>query len=297
VNKAFRRTSSIALWPVPFYSRLGLYPQAFFITGALVWFEYKPDWGVEGPGVAMAFVALAATYMAARGSESTRVEGVVWVAITFAMFGVEMHFLGVERRTRDAEQVASLSREEQTRQDQNRSFAQLIGEGQDLFRSLAEEKTMTAKNLEHLTGGGGYCWLVPISPLPAGLGGDAAHQGNNWWQLALKNSGDVVLPTCDFRFMPFPTDQELKAGVVPDPPYFSYHFEKVPTTGRTGARSTPYFIKGDRIYSGMVETPTRSFIEVIKFGPDPKDPAHIVPNCLVREPSGKTLETDCAPQH
>jgi hypothetical protein len=281
---------------VPYYSRLGLYPQALFIVGALIWFEYKPEWGVEGPGVAMAFVALAATYMAARGSESTRVEGAVWIAITFAMFVVEMHFLGVERRTRDAEQAALRTREELTREDQNQAFTKLIHEGEGLFQSLAEEKALTAKSLEHITGGDEYCWLVPMTPLPVGLGGDAAYQGNNWWQLSLKNSGKVVLPTCDFRFMPFPTDQELKAGIVPSPPYLAYHFEKVPIMGRRYSRSTPYFIKGDRIYSGVVETPTRSFIEVIKFVPDPKDPTRIVPNCLVAEPSGKPLETDCAPQ-
>jgi len=34
--------------------------------------------------------------------------------------------------------------------------------------------------------------------------------------------------------------------------------------GRRYYRNTPHFIKGDRIYSGVIETPTRSFIEVIK---------------------------------
>jgi hypothetical protein len=52
--------------------------------------------------------------------------------------------------------------------------------GRQLFKALAEEKTLTAKNLEHITGGDGYCWVVPIQPPPVGLGGDPDHQGNNW---------------------------------------------------------------------------------------------------------------------
>jgi hypothetical protein len=293
---ATRNGLLVARWPVPYYSRLGLYPQAIFIVGALIWFEYKPEWGVEGPGVAMSFVALAATYMAARGSESTRIEGAVWIAITFAMFVFEMHFLGVERKTRDFQQAALRKDEENTRLEQNQSFGQLLKEGEGLFRSLAEEKALTERSLEHITGGDAYCWLVPMTPLPVGLGGDSAYQGNNWWQLSLKNSGKVVLPTCDFRFMPFPTAQELKAGKIPNPSYLAYHFEKVPIMGRTISRSTPYFIKGDRLYSGVIETPTRSFIEVIKFELDPKDPTRIVPNCLVADSAGKPLEKECSPQ-
>jgi hypothetical protein len=293
---ATRNALSVARWRVPYYSRLGLYPQALFVVGALIWFEYKPEWGVEGPGVAMAFVALAATYMAARGSESTRIEGAVWIAITFAMFVVEMHFLGVERRTRDAEQAALRTREELTRKDQNQSFTQLIREGEVLFKSLAEEKALTAKNLEHITGGTGYCWLVPLHPLPVGLGGNPAYQGNNWWQLGLKSSAKVVLPTCDLHFVPFPTGEEEKTGVMPSPPDIFYHFEKVPIILRRYYRYTENYMKGDRIYSGTITTPTRSFIEVIKFAPDPKDPTRYVPSCLVAELAGKTLENDCNPQ-
>jgi len=168
--------------------------------------------------------------------------------------------------------------------------------GQHLSKALAEEKALTAKNLEHITGGDGYCWVVPIHPLPIGVGGDPAHQGNNWWQLGLKNSGKVVLPTCDIRFMPFPNEEEFRKGAAPSPTFLNYHFEKVPVTGRKSYRYTSYFIKGDQIYSGVIETPTRSFIEVIKFEPDPKDPTRYVSKCRVAEPSEKILENDCNPQ-
>jgi hypothetical protein len=300
VTRAARWTAqkavSIASRAVPYYSRWGLYPQAVFVLVALVWFEYRPEWAVEGPGVAMAFLAVAAIFMAVRGPDSTRIEGAVWIVISCSLFAIEMRSITVENKVRDVEQAESRTREESTRRGQTQSFARLLGEGEDLFRAVDEEKALTTKNLEHITGGDEYCWLVPTSPLPVALGGDPAYQGNNYWQLGLKNSGKVVLPTCDLRFMPFPTEQELRQGLVPSPPFLLYHFEKVPAKGRRYSRTTPNFIKGDRTYSGVIETPTRSFIEVIRFEPDPNDRTRYVPTCLVATPSGKVLENECNPQ-
>jgi hypothetical protein len=175
-------------------------------------------------------------------------------------------------------------------EDLNAQLQQRLVDSSAMISSLAKQ------NLVATTGGNGYCWLVPMSPLPVGLGGDPAYQGDNWWQLGVKNSGTVVLPTCDLHFVPFPTAQELKAGVFPSPPDLFYHFEKVPIILRRYYRSTPYYIRGGRIYSGVIQTPTHSFIEVIKFEPDPNNRARFVPNCLVQATSGKKLETDCNPQ-
>jgi len=245
----------------------------------------------------MAFLAIAATYMAVRGSDSTRVEGIVWILITFCLFVVEMRSIAVERKSHDTEQAELRAREETTRREQNQSFKQLIREGENLFQALDEEKTLTQQNLEHITGGNGYCWVVPVSPLPVPLGGDPAHQGNNWWQVALKNSGKVVLPTCDVHFVPFSTDEERRAGILPNPPDIFYHFDKVPIMDRRHYQYTPYFIKGDRIYSGVIQSPTRTFNEVIKFTSDPKDPTRYLRSCTVSEQqSGKILEKDCYPQ-
>ncbi len=293
---AARKAVSIALWPVLHYSRWGMYSQALFVVVALIWFEYRPECSIQGPGVAMAFLAVAAIIMAVRGSDSTRIEGVIWIAISFYLFAGEMHFLGVERKSHDAEQAELRQAGETTRKDQNQSFAKLIERGELLFKELREEKALTAKNLEHITGGDEYCWLVPVRPQPVGFGGNPAYQGNNWWQLALKNSGRVVLPTCDIHLMPFPTDKEFKAGISPSPPDIFYHFEKVPVTGRRYSRYTQYFIKGDRVYSGVIETPTHLFVINIKFEPDPNDLSRYLPRCLVAAQSGKTLEKDCYPQ-
>jgi hypothetical protein len=295
-RRAAQKTVSVAFWSVPYYSRWGLYPQAVFVVVILVWFEYRPEWAIQGPGIAMGFLAIAAIFMAVRGSDSTRIEGAVWIAISFCLFAGEMHFIAVDRKEHDAEQAELRSREEKTRREQTQSFGRLIGDGKLLFSALAEEKALTTKNLEHLTGGDEYCWVVPVDPKPAGLGGDPAHQGNNYYQLGLKNSGNVALPTCDIRFMPFPTDKERREGVLATPPFLFYHFEKVPVVGRRYYRYTPYFIKGDRTYSGVIETPTRTFNEVIEFEPDPNDPRGYIPKCTVASPSGKMLEKDCNPQ-
>jgi len=45
-----------------------MYPQALFLVIALIWFAYRPDWAIQGPGVAMAFLAVAAILGMANGS-------------------------------------------------------------------------------------------------------------------------------------------------------------------------------------------------------------------------------------
>jgi len=81
--------------------------------------------------------------------------------------------------------------------------------------------------------------------------------------------------------MPFPTDKDRAASVFVTPEFLSYHFEKIPVMGRQYFKYTQHFITGDRIYSGVIQTPTRSFIEVIKFEPDPKNPTRYIANCTV----------------
>ncbi len=294
----------LCLWPVPHYSRAGLYPQAMFITVGLIWFDYRPDWATQGPGVAMALLAFAAIYMGFRGPKVTRVEGTVWIAISACLFILEMHAISVDHATHDAEQALIRKNEESIRREQAKSFSDLISRGNKLLAESTEEKNLssrnlelTAENLEHITGGDGYCWLTPQEPQPVVLGGDPRYQGGNWWQLGLRNSGQVVLPTCDLRFMPFPTESELKAQIPPAPPFLLYHFEKVPVIDRRHYRTTQYVIRGDRTYSGVIETPTRSFNEVITFAPDPNNPVRYVPSCTVSEQqSGKVLENECNPQ-
>jgi hypothetical protein len=283
-----------------------MYPQALFLVIALVWFEYRPDWAIQGPGVAMAFLAVGAIFMAVRGPDSTRTEGGVWIVVSCLLFAGEMHFIKADRQAHDAEQTEIQRVEDSRRQEQARSFAKLIGDGQRLFKALGEEKQLTAENLEHITGGNGYCWVVPTDPLPVAMGGNPSYQGKNWRQVGLKNSGNLVLPTCDIHFVPYPTAEEAQQGKIPQDIF--YHFEKVPVImDRRQYRVTPYFITGNRIYSGTIETPTRRFIEVIEFEPDPKDPTRSTPSCLVQEfpelssqgqalRAGKVLEKECFPQ-
>ena len=296
----------VALWPIPYYTRWGLYPQALFVVIILIWFEYRPDWAIQGPGVAMAFLAVAAIFMAVRGPDSTRIEGGVWIVISCLLFAGEMHFIAADRQAHDAEQSEIRRAEENTQQEQARSFAKLIGDGQRLFRALGEEKQLTVENLEHITGGKGYCWVVPADPAFVAEGGNPAYQGSNWRQLALKNSGNLVIPTCDIHLSPYPTAEEARQGIIPQDIFL--HFEKVAVLlDRRQYRLTTSYITPDRTYSGTIETPTGRFIEVIKFEPDPKDPSRRIPSCLVQEypeispqgqalRPGKVLEKECFPQ-
>jgi hypothetical protein len=97
--------------------------------------------------------------------------------------------------------------------------------------------------------------------------------------------------------VPFPTDEERRAGISPNPPDSFYHFDNVPIIDRRQYLYTPHFIKGDRIYSSVIQSPTRTFNEAIIFTPDPKDPTRYRRSCSVSEQqSGKILEKDCYPQ-
>ena len=291
---AGRRVSAVALQQLPHYSRWGVYSQAVFITAVLVWFEYRPGWAVQGPGVAMGFLAVAAMYLTFRGPSSTP-ERVVWIIVSFCLFALEIHSIELDRKRRDLQQAQLLRTEESTRENQTQAFAHLIGNGERLLRSLAQETDLTKTTLQDITGGNEYCWLVPLSPMPVDWGGDATHQGNNWWQLALKNSGTVVLPTCEATFTALPDREEREAGAVPSPPVI-YHFDKVPAMDSRTYRYTRYFVKGGGIYTGRIETPTRSFVETISFEVDPRNSKRYVPHCKVAELSGKVLQTECYPQ-
>lgn len=299
-----RKSISVARWPVPHYTRWGMYPQVIFIVIALIWFEYRPDWASQGPGVAMAFLAVAAVYMAVRGPDSKRIEGVVWVVVSFCLFAAEMRSIAAERKAHETEQAALQKTEREAREEQGRAFGTLIGKGQDLLRALSEEKnltvrnlTLTAKNLEHITGGDEYCWVAPMTPLLSTADGEPVidYKSGNW-QIAVMNSGKVVLPTCDVSLMEVLTAEQLKAGIYP---WFGYnmHFERLPVLGGGGGRyfqMTSYFLPGARTYSGVIRTPTRELIEVITFDPDPKNPAKYTPHCKVMAPGGtKELQSDC----
>jgi hypothetical protein len=227
-------------------------------------------------------------------------EKAIWTFVMFALMLLEIRSIYLDRRAHDVEQATARAEQLQHFNEIGEGIKGAVAESQKQFAATMQRSNSilggVSESIKIATGGDGYCWLVPESPLPVGVGGDAAYQGNNWWQLGLRSSGTVVLPTCDLRFMPFPTDKELKEGIAPNPSFLTYHFEKVPVMSRPYFRTTANYIKGDRIYSGVIETPTRTFIEVIKFEPDPKDPSRYIPKCMVALPAGTTLENDCNPQ-
>ena len=163
-----------------------------------------------------------------------------------------------------------------------------------LVASSATISALARQNLIATTGGDEFCWLTPTHPLPVGLGGNPNYQGDDWWQLALWNSGKVVLPTCDLRFSQLPTAEEVNEHRIPNLPDLVYHFDKVPIMVRS-FRSTNYYIRGDRTYTGIIDTPTRRLNEIIGFKPDPNGRPRATPTCWVATQLGNVLVSECNP--
>ncbi|MGB8063238.1 MAG: hypothetical protein WCF26_15190 [Candidatus Sulfotelmatobacter sp.] len=104
---------AIFLYPVPHYTRWGMYPQAAFIVACLFWFQYRPEWGTLGPGVAIAFLAVAAVIMAVRADYLKHSEAIVWILIAFVLFWIEMRSISEDRFNHDAQQAEIRTREQE----------------------------------------------------------------------------------------------------------------------------------------------------------------------------------------
>jgi hypothetical protein len=303
-----KKSISVARWPVPEYTRPGMYFQAAFVVLLLVWFEYQPDWAVQGTTVAMGLLAIAAVIMGLRGASIRRVEGTLWVILSVLLFAGEMQAIVRERKARDEELAQAITVETKARNEERDSFRKLLARGEALLNSLDEEKSLTsknlaltAKNLEHITGGDEYCWVAPQTPLLSTAAGEPYidnKSGN--WQIVVMNSGKVVLPTCDVSLMEIPSAEQLKSGMKFSWFPHNMHFERLPVLGGGGGhyfQMTSYLIPGGRNYSGVIRTPARELIEVITFDPDPKSLSGYTPHCKVLAPGGtKELQSDCFPK-
>lgn len=278
------RIKSVAFFVSSKPLRFALCVQVPLIVFAVIWFKFRPNWAIQRPGVAMAFLAVVAIIMAVRGERASTVERVVWVAASVALFVLEM----VAIRDDHADLPR---REEAARQEQARSFSNVIAQGQNLIQSLEEEKKLsvnnlklTARNLEHITGGDEYCWVAPNFQI----------RGSNSWTLTVMNSGDIPLPTCDLQFMETPSEEQLKRGLLNRQDWLVMHFGPVAPRWQ-GHAETPYIVQGDRNYSGRIATPSRNLMEEITFETDPKNPNNVKPHCKVF--IGPTVpQSECFPK-
>ena len=98
---------SVALRPVPYYTRWGFYLQAFVILVCLVWLQWWP----LIPTVAIGFLGVVAVIMTVRADHFSHAERVVWTMIAVALFLTEMHSVYKDRNEHDAQQAETRERE------------------------------------------------------------------------------------------------------------------------------------------------------------------------------------------
>jgi hypothetical protein len=134
------RLSRIGRYPVPHYTRWGLYPQGIFVIGC--WFCMH--WWPLVPGVAIGFLALAAAVMAVRADNFTQTEKAVWVVISLVLCFVELRTIYQDRDAHDREQSELRIQESEARAKETQSFAALIKQGQDFIT-----QTRTSQDQEH----------------------------------------------------------------------------------------------------------------------------------------------------
>jgi hypothetical protein len=116
------------------FTRWGLYPQAALVALGLIWWQYQPDGWIQGPGVAIGFLGVAAAIMAARADHASKGENFAWVLIAFALFFVEMHYVRKDRDEHDAQQSELRIREDTARQAEQKAFS----EEEAAFKKTAE---------------------------------------------------------------------------------------------------------------------------------------------------------------
>src|SRR5882762_5109494 len=118
------RIKGMVLGPVPHYTRWGLYPQAVVIVVCLFWFRLWPPI----PTVAVGSLGFVAALMTVRADHFTHTERVVWIAISFALFVVEMRAVYKDRDEHDRQQAELRTRENEARKTEQDSFAKLLKE-------------------------------------------------------------------------------------------------------------------------------------------------------------------------
>ncbi len=106
--------------------------------------------------------------MAVRGDRITTAEKVIWIAIVFALFGIETRSVLKDREefaTRYSEQRI---REEAARTEEHRAFADVLEKSKQLLGRAGTIQNLTAQNLEQITGGASYAVVQPALLGPPG---------------------------------------------------------------------------------------------------------------------------------
>ena len=197
-KKSWRFTSELLtrLWrAVVFVSRIRLddrYPldaalcQGIFAAACFVYFH---AWSPAPVGIAIGCLGVAAVIISVRADHIKLAEKLVWTVLAFVLFAVEIAAIYRDRDAHDQEQATERVRFEKTLADNQNHFNQTLGEMKQLAGLSREAITLSSKAVQQLTGGGQFCYLLPIASL-------GTADGKAWFQMAVFNSGPLPLPVC-----------------------------------------------------------------------------------------------------
>jgi hypothetical protein len=209
-----------------------------------------------------------------------------WAVITLFLLVIEVRAIGNDRteqfefhlhelswqREAQAQTLELIVEENRASMMQNDSqFQGTVSRMEDIGRLSHKAITLSGNALRHLTGGDAFCYLVPLES-------SESPEGVITWKLAVGNSGDVDLPSCDATM----------ADVSRIPPLdLDFHpmsFGKVHTNPGY-VTTTQYGIRGGagRKYHFRIWTPTREFYEIIDFPADPSVPGGTKKNCELHD--------------
>jgi hypothetical protein len=154
---------------VPHYTRWGLYPQALILISFYAWWSFS----TLLPGEAIAFLAFVAVFMTVRADKFTIAERVTWVILGFIILRAELSVLYLDRSAHDAQQASDAREQQQRFENTLSSFHSLLTKSDEAttrVNTVLKETQGVAKisreNLENLTGGSAFAYVVPSTTLP-----------------------------------------------------------------------------------------------------------------------------------
>lgn len=231
------------------------------------------------PNYSLIAMAVAAGLMALRYEPPSK-ERSCWAVLLILFAVIEIKAIRKDTAERDKRQAAEQAELQKNFAAIGDGIKNSIQTGQSQFKTTMDRTDVLLNNI---TGGDAYCYLVPIPPVMG---------ANDFEQLAVGNSGNVVLPTCTIRLveLPSPTDTSEQAVQKFNQPPIS--LQNVPPR-RQGARYIQYGIHAgpDHKYEAVITPPTRSFVELISFKLNSAGTS--TPVCELRSPDAKLLKNGC----
>ena len=151
---AYRWLGKGMRFPIPNYTRWGLYPQALVLV---VCYSYWKLFQII-PGVSIAALGFAAVIMTVRAEKFSHTERVVWVFLGFLLMVVEVRTLYQDRQDSDQRNRVEDAREEAKFETTLHAFEVQERQAQALLKTTQTTANLAKENLENVTGGDSYLY-------------------------------------------------------------------------------------------------------------------------------------------